>query len=151
MWNVLQGWKEKLLSTGGKEVLIKAIAQAIPTYTMTCFKLPNSICDEIYRIYAKFWWGSANSKDKAHWIKWSKLCASKDRGGLGFRELKCFNQALLAKMSWRILKFPNSLMARTLRGRYFKGNTFLKAPLGPNPSLTWRSIIWGRDLFQKGY
>ena len=43
----LAGWKEKLLSKAGKEVLIKVVAQAIPTYTMSCFKIPDSLCDEM--------------------------------------------------------------------------------------------------------
>lgn len=42
-------WCEKFLSAGGKEVLIKSVAQAIPTYIMSVFHLPASICDELMR------------------------------------------------------------------------------------------------------
>lgn len=128
---------------GGKEILIKAIAQAIPVYTMSCFKIPSSICDDINKIYAKFWWGSSGDKKKIHWRNWKFLCKSKDKGGMGFRDIISFNQAILAKLSWRIVKDPNSLLAKTLKGRYFRDKTFLESPLGNNPSLTWRSIIWG--------
>ena len=40
VWRKLQGWEEQLLSQAVREILIKAVAQAIPTYTMHCFKLP---------------------------------------------------------------------------------------------------------------
>ena len=51
----LQGWKECLLSKAGKEVLIKAVAQAISTYTMGVFLLPVKLCDELNALCAKFW------------------------------------------------------------------------------------------------
>ena len=50
----LAGWKEKLLSKAGKEVLIKVVAQAIPTYTMSCFKIPDSFCDEMTSLIRNF-------------------------------------------------------------------------------------------------
>ena len=42
VWRKLQGWKGKLLSRASKEVLIKAVAQSIPTYTMGVFQLPGN-------------------------------------------------------------------------------------------------------------
>lgn len=42
-------------------------------------------------------------------------------------------------------------MAQVLRGIYFQDGDFLKAKLGSNPSLTWRSILWGKELFLEGY
>lgn len=53
----LQGWKENLFSLGGKEVLVKLVAQVIPIYTMNCFRLPSNICNDIDRMCARFWWG----------------------------------------------------------------------------------------------
>lgn len=55
MWLKLQGWKEHLLSQGGKEVLLKVVALAIP-YLMSYFLLPNQLIKELESLMAKFWW-----------------------------------------------------------------------------------------------
>ncbi|XP_075652255.1 uncharacterized protein LOC142622622 [Castanea sativa] len=47
VWKLMQGWKGKMLSRAGKEVLIKAVAQSIPTYTMGVFLLPAKLCNEL--------------------------------------------------------------------------------------------------------
>ena len=57
VWKKLQGWKERLLSQAGKEVLIKSVIQAIPTYTMSCFKLPKGLIKELEIMIRKFWRG----------------------------------------------------------------------------------------------
>jgi hypothetical protein len=40
LWKKIQGWIVKILSAGGKEVLIKSVAQTVPIFSMSCFKLP---------------------------------------------------------------------------------------------------------------
>ncbi|KAL5581205.1 hypothetical protein UlMin_013647 [Ulmus minor] len=133
----------------GKEVLLKAIVQAIPTYAMSCFKLPKTLIKDLHRLIADFWWTSKAEKSKMHWGKWNEMCNSKQRGGLGFRGLSCFNQALLAKQAWRLIRKPDSLVARVLKACYFPSGDFLNARKGSKASFVWRSIIWGREVIEK--
>lgn len=64
----LAGWKDKLLSKAGKEILIKAVAQPIPTYTMSYFKLPDSLCEELTSMIRNFWWGQKQEEKKVAWL-----------------------------------------------------------------------------------
>ena len=93
----MQGWKEKLLSQAGKEVIIKAVVQSIPTYLISVFKLLVGLRKDIEAMIQKFWWGQGETKKKKkiHWVKWSALCLSKSVGEMGFRDIQNFNNALL--------------------------------------------------------
>ena len=97
VWKKLQEWKVKLLSQAGREVLIKAVIQAILTYTMSCFKLPKGLVRELESLIRKFWWGYSGDSRKVHWVCCEKLCEAKKVGGMGFKEIEKFNDALLAK------------------------------------------------------
>lgn len=150
IWKKLQGWKEKLLSKAGKEILIKVVAQSIQNYAMSCFKLPASFCNDIKRIIRNFWWGTSNSERGIPWKAWQDLCRPKCEGDLGFRNIKLFNESLLAKQLWRIHCVPNSLLVRSLKARYFPGGSIWKSKVGVNRSYVWRSIWGSRSLLELG-
>lgn len=96
VWKKLQGWKGMLLSKAGKEVLTKAIAQSIPTYTMGVFQLPTKLCDDLNTMCVNFWWGQVDRERKIDWRRWNILTQAKKVGRMGFRDLKSFNFAMLA-------------------------------------------------------
>lgn len=145
IWKKLKGWKEKSLSFEGIGVLIRAVAQAIPTYYMSCFLLPKGLCSKIDKVACSFWWGTNDSKKKIHWTRKENLFKSKHSGGVGFKILREFNLAMLAKQVWRFQTNPSSLITRCSKAKYFPHVDILQAPLGSNPSFAWRSIhnsIW---------
>lgn len=61
-------WKNKFLSNAGKEVLIKPVLMALPVYCMSCFKLPLTICQDITKCIAKFWWCNQSTGKGMHWM-----------------------------------------------------------------------------------
>jgi hypothetical protein len=97
MWGKIQGWDEKMMSRAAKDVLIKACAQAIPTFAMSCFDITKCLCDEMSVMICRFWWAQQKDEKKVHWISWKKMTQSKKDGGLGFRDLHLFNHAMLAR------------------------------------------------------
>ena len=86
-----------MLSRVGKEILIRAVAQSIPIYTMNVSQLPLKLYDELDAMCAKCWWGQVGDEQEIHWQRWEKLTRSKKDGGMGFRDLRAFNLSMLAK------------------------------------------------------
>lgn len=122
--------------------MIKAIAQAIPIYAMSVFKLPLSFCDDLQKIIAQFWWSQNSYSRSIHWLPCLKLCLSKKNGGLGFRDLSSFNRALIAKQCWRLISFPNSLVSKSIKAKYYPRGNFMESNLGSNPSYIWLCYLW---------
>jgi hypothetical protein len=132
----------------GKEVLIKSVAQAIPTYSMACFRLPRGLCQHIDGLLRSFWWGRKEGKRKTCWVAWEEMTKPKYFGGTSFRETELFNLALLAKQAWRLLTEPDTLSARILKAVYFPNDGFLDAQLGGSPSRVWHAIMDGKNILE---
>jgi hypothetical protein len=92
---------ERILSCAGREVFLKTIIQAIPTFGMSCFKLTKKVCKTLMSLIAKYWWSSSLDRNSIHWVPWNALTTPKVKVGMGFRELELFNLALLGKHGWR--------------------------------------------------
>ncbi|XP_057794267.1 uncharacterized protein LOC131010650 [Salvia miltiorrhiza] len=151
MWNRIQGWNNKKLSKAGKEILVKGVGQAIPSFCMGVFLLPITLIDEMEKMLNSFWWGNKSGEGKGiNWMKWERMCVDKKLGGIGFRSLNLMNIAMLGKTGWRLLTDTDSLVCRVLKAKYFPNTDFLAATVGHSPSFSWRSICSAQDLLRRG-
>ncbi|KAL9685260.1 hypothetical protein QQ045_022708 [Rhodiola kirilowii] len=149
-WRKVLSWKELQLSAAGKEVLLKSVLQALPTYAMMCYKLPDSVCKRLAGIIRKFWWTNGGENRGIHWANQQKLSMPKSDGGLAFRDLAVFNDALLAKQFWRILENPDTMLGKILKAKYFRDSDLLSSSLKVNSSMAWRGI-WRAGMKVRGW
>lgn len=74
-------------------------------------------------------------------MSYKRLTVHKSIGGIGFRNLRDFNLALLEKQGWRLQCRPDSLVSRLFKTWYYHDSRFVEAKLGNSPSFIWRSIF----------
>lgn len=148
----VQGWSNKILSRARKTILIKNVAQSMPSYCMTCFLIPKSLYEEIEKIMNGFWWQSNGNNNKGlRWHSWDKMCVSKSNGGLGFRSLHGFNMALLGKQVWNFMQKPSALVTRIYKARYFEDRDILHANKGTDPRFVWSGLWEAKEQLVGGF
>ena len=148
----LAAWKSDSLSLAGRVTLIKAVTSALPVYIMQSVKLPGDICDRLDKINRNFLWGHTEAKKTIHLINWDTVCMPKRCGGLGIKKTKDMNQALLAKVGWRLLQNENGLWCKLLSSKYLNTSSLIDIiySKGGVCSSTWRGIRFGVKLLAKG-
>lgn len=143
------GWSNRHLSSAGKLVMLKSVLSPIPSYSMTCFKLPASLIKRIQSAVTRFMWDDSTGKRKMAWISWDKMAQPKAKGGLGLRDFESFNDAFLGKLSWRILNNPQGLLGKVLLGKYCTDGNLLDCPSRTSESHGWRGILIGGALIKR--
>ncbi|KAA3461736.1 reverse transcriptase [Gossypium australe] len=111
---------------------------------------PKVLCEMIESKLARYWWQKGAGRRGIHWCQWKWLCRSKDEGGLGFKNMAQFSVSFLAKQVWRLLNFPDSLVAQVFKAKYFPASSFLNSRLGHSCSYVWRSIWAAKGVLEKG-
>jgi hypothetical protein len=150
IWKKINSWRGRTLSKAGKDVMIKSVLQAIPSYIMSVYLIPDSIISDIERMLNSFWWGDGTNNKGIRWLAWDKLAKPKAHGGLGYRDFHVFNMSLIAKQVWKFVNEPDKLVSRVFKARYFPRSSIFHAKLGDNPSYIWRSVWKSRDVLLNG-
>ncbi|XP_059668809.1 uncharacterized protein LOC132313890 [Cornus florida] len=114
------------------------------------YKIPFKTCDTLQQKMMRFWWSGSEDLTHSHWIKWDSLCQQKKDGGLGFKDLRSFNMALLSKLTLRLFKGDTSLLFQSLKAKYFHNCSFLDSHCKTTASWIWRGIHACIPIILKG-
>ncbi|KAL8115417.1 hypothetical protein AgCh_022054 [Apium graveolens] len=145
----LNAWSHHTLSKGGKLTLLKTSAQSIPNFWMSLRLIPTWVCDKLERVMNAYYWSNGGTHKGIKWMSWDRLCAIKDAGGLGFKKLREFNVAMLAKQAWRLINNVNPLVTKLIKAKYFPKSDFLDASLG-DAIYMWKSIMEAQEVVKQG-
>lgn len=106
----LEAWKGYTLSMGGKTILLNACLSSLPYYHMSMFLFNKTFIEKLDKHRRRFLWQGTGDKKKYHLVKWSRVCRSRNKGGLGINDLRKQNISLLCKWWWN-LDYRSRLMA----------------------------------------
>ncbi|GKA98182.1 RNA-directed DNA polymerase, eukaryota [Tanacetum coccineum] len=116
--NRLSKWKMKMLSIGGRLTLLRSVLGSMPIFHMSIFKAPLGVLRKLESIRSHFFNGHPLDSNKASWVNWKSVLASKDNGGLGVSSLYALNRALLFKWIWRFHTQDSSLWVKVIKAIY---------------------------------
>ena len=116
----LEGWQARVLSRGGRLVLLKSVLATIPTHYLSIFKIPVEVRKRLECLMKGFYWKGSDQGDSrgAALVSWDVVCRPTYLGGLGVRHMHRTNVALLTKWVGRVMRPENELAIKVLRDCY---------------------------------
>eukprot|EP01018_Ginkgo_biloba_P012926 Gb_13551 [translate_table: standard] len=117
---------------------------------MSVFKMPASIRSKIEKIQRTFLWAGLEGKKRLPLMTWDKVYLEKKAGGIGLRDLKDMNKALIGKLGWKLVTMESLMWTRILRAKYLGSlQEFLSQNPLPQGSVFWNNIQMCRELLSK--
>ncbi|WVZ69705.1 hypothetical protein U9M48_018450 [Paspalum notatum var. saurae] len=132
----LNSWKGKLLSYGGRLVLINSILSSLAMYMMSFFEIPKGIHKKLNFFRSGFFWQGK----KYRLTKLGLLCFPKDQGGLGILNLEAQNTCLLSKWLYKLIN-EDGIWQQLLRKKYLKNKTIGEVFWKPGDSHFWSGLM----------
>lgn len=138
-----------LQSRASKDALIEACAQAIPIFSMSCFDLTKTLCQQMGSMICRYQWAQQEKKNKVHWLSWEMFTKPKSKGGsdsgtsMGSIQ-SCWRASMQDAHSPGLAMRPG--FGGQVLSRFFYPGGASKSGI----SYTWRSILKGVELLREG-
>ncbi|KAL3377123.1 hypothetical protein AABB24_003501 [Solanum stoloniferum] len=146
--NKIAGWQGRLLSSGGKAVIIKHILQSQTLHIFASLMPPSTVIKEIEMQFANFFWGQRDGKNSYHWASWKNMCFPTKEGGLGFKSLIDICHTFSAKRWWRLRTEP-SLWSLFLKAKYCQRSNPNSKVIATKDSMAWKDLLCTRDKMEQ--
>ncbi|GKV52113.1 hypothetical protein SLEP1_g58708 [Rubroshorea leprosula] len=114
----LSMWKGRWLSLGGRITLLNFALTSLPMFLLSVYLAPKSIVKPIEKIKRDFLWGGCEGNRKIHSVSWERICRNKKKGGLGVKDIRSFNLALLGKWWDKLAKGEEGLWFKLIKEKY---------------------------------
>jgi hypothetical protein len=100
----LPGWMPRLMSSGGRIQMINSVLSAIPNFFMACIEWDQGSIDAVDRLRRAFLWKNKDKILGGHClVAWDIVTMPKMQGGLGIRDLRIHNKAVMATFTAKLL------------------------------------------------
>ncbi|KAK6782003.1 hypothetical protein RDI58_019799 [Solanum bulbocastanum] len=136
----ITGWQVKILSYGGKAILIKHVLQSLPIHLLSAVIPPVTVLKQIQSIIADFFWGWRNEKKKYHWSSWKNLSFPIEEGGIGVRNLADVCKAFQYKQWW-VFRSKQTLWGDFLKAKYCRRSNPISKKWDTGESPAWKHLM----------
>ena len=113
-------WSSRLLSSGGKLILLCHVLTSMPMYLLQVLCPPKDVIQKLERICNAFLWDKLGGERGIRWRSWDKCCYAVTEGGLGFRSFANMSRVFACKL-WLRLRTRDSIWADFMHSKYIKG------------------------------
>lgn len=136
----LTKWRQRHIPFRERVTLIRSVLTSIPIYLFSFFRVSNGVVDKLVKLQHRFLWGGGPNHNKIAWIRWETVCLPKEKKGLGLKDIKTFNLALLGKWKWNLLQHQGELWARVLESKYGGWRNLDVEGRASHESIWWRDL-----------
>lgn len=118
---MISNWTYRLLSLGGRLILVKSVLLVLAVYWLSLACMPRSILNYIQRSIFNFLWGNSNGNSKLHLVDWYTISIPYEFGVWNIKNLDWFSLALRLKIFWMVLN-GEGIWSLIVKHKYLKNN-----------------------------